>query len=112
MQYKAIRKCQYDQHIWKEGELLEFPGKTVPCPVCKGEGCIKCHKTGRIDPPHHFMPVTHVNVVEKKAEVDAEISELDAIRAEMDEMGKAYDRRWKLQKMRDALIAAKKETGK
>jgi hypothetical protein len=111
MIYKCIRKCQYDQHIFRVEEKLDFPGKPKPCPECLGKGCAKCRNTGRIDPPHHFMPAVAVSVEEKEAEEVAETSEIDAIRAEMDAMGKSYDKRWKLPRMKDALIQAKKETG-
>jgi DnaJ-class molecular chaperone len=114
MQYTTKNKCQYNGKIWKQGDALEFTGEVVPCQFCEGLGkikgnkCQKCDGTGRSNPPHHFMPVTPENLEAKKAEIEAEMSEIDAIRAEMDAMGKAYDKRWKLQRMKDALIAARK----
>ena len=51
-------------------------------------------------------------IAEAKAEAEKEKSEaeeIEEIRNEMEAIGAAYDRRWKLPKLRDALIAAKKE---
>lgn len=44
-------------------------------------------------------------------EADEEASRTATIRAEMDEMGAAYDRRWKLPKLENELIKAKKTRG-
>lgn len=44
-------------------------------------------------------------------ELDPESEERQAIYAEFDRIGKAYDRRWKLQTLRNNLVKAKKETG-
>jgi len=44
----------------------------------------------------------------KAAEMDAK----EAIYAEFDEMGKAYNRSWGLKRLKDELIKAKKATGK
>ena len=92
MQYVTQRTCYFNGHVFKQGEILDFTGKGKP--------------------PHHFTPVQPENIEEKQAEVAKEMSEKEAICAEMDEMGKAYDKRWSLKKMKEALIIAKKETGK
>ncbi len=118
MRYVTKRKNYFMNHVWLEGEILNFTGEVVPCPVCEGTGkvkgaiCMKCAGTKRSIPPHHFMPEKSVNVEEKQAEAKKELTEKEAIMAEMDEMGKAYDKRWSLKKMQEALIVAKKETGK
>ena len=118
MRYVAISKCQYDRRIWLPGNILEFSGEPVACPVCKGEKkvngvpCAKCSGTGRCVPPHHFMPLGSKEVsVEQNGSPVIDADQISAIREEMNEMGAAYDRRWKLDKMKNALIAAKKERG-
>ena len=48
---------------------------------------------------------------EEKAEIAAkEKEEIAAIHKEMDELGKAYDKRWKLKRLTDAVIQARKES--
>ena len=116
MKYKAQRNCQFDGGVYKAGEILTFNGDVVKCSECDGKGkikdapCPRCKGTGRSVPPHHFIelnPVAEAKAVAEKEKSEAE--EIDEIRAEMEAIGAAYDRRWKLPKMRDALIAAKKE---
>jgi hypothetical protein len=115
MKFRAKVNCQFNSRIYKSGTIIDVD-KIGKCPDCNGEKkkdgkpCFRCQGTGRISPPHFFEPF-HPEV-EAKAEVEkakSETDELDGIRAEMDAIGAAYDRRWKLPKMRDALIAAKKE---
>ena len=89
MQYRAKQNCQFNKRIYRSGDIINFSGK-MECPF--------------------FVPVNPI--VEKKQEeekVKSEQEQIEEIRAEMDEIGAGYDRRWKLQKMKDALIAAKKE---
>ena len=112
MKFTAIRKCQYGGKIWKAGDVLNFNGSIVECPVCKGKKeingkkCAKCAGTGRSVPSHHFIPETEKIEVPKD-----ETAEIEAIRAEMTEMGAAFDRRWQLNRLRNELIAAKKSRG-
>ncbi len=109
MKFRAKVNCQFNGRFVRSGSVIDVD-KIVEC-ECQGKDkkC-KCKGSGRIDPPHHFEQIDRVKEVkesEEKAKSEAE--EIEEIRKEMDEIGAAYDRRWKLPKMKDALIAAKKE---
>ena len=116
MKFRAKVNCQFDNRIYRSGDIIDYNKDIVKCPDCEGKKkidgkpCFRCQGTGRISPPHFF---TEVNpIAEAKAEAEKEESEaeeIEEIRNEMEAIGAAYDRRWKLPKLRDALIAAKKE---
>ena len=112
MKYTAIRKVQYGGKVWRAGDVLNFNGEVVDCPACKGKKeingkkCVKCAGTGRSIPSHHFIPETEIITAPKD-----ESEQIEAIRAEMTEMGAGFDRRWQLNRLRNELIAAKKSRG-
>jgi len=115
MKFRAKVNCQFNSRIYKSGTIIDVD-KIGKCPDCEGrkkidgKPCFRCQGTGRISPPHFF---TEVNpIAEAKAEAEKEKSEaeeIEEIRNEMEAIGAAYDRRWKLPKLKDALIAAKRE---
>ena len=114
MQFVCKRKCQYARSIYNVGETIEVD-TIVKCPLCEGKGCDKCHKTGRVDPPHHFMPVENkekpVTVVDAEPDKQSseEVDAIEAIRKEFEERGIAFDRKWNLKKLQTELKKATKE---
>jgi len=115
MNYRAVRKCQYGSKIYRDGDVLVFGGEVIPCENCKGTGevkgamCPKCKGTKRINPPHHFMPIDpDAELKQVVAQQESEAEQIETIRKEFDAIGAAYDRRWKLARMKTELIAAKK----
>lgn len=120
MQFKCVRKCQYNRSIFDVGDTINVD-TIVKCPDCGGKGCDKCRGTGRIDPPHHFQPVEKEKPVEyvdaPKADGDLtpikgspeEAAAIANIQKIFDERGIAYDKRWSLTRLQNELKKAEKE---
>lgn len=119
MVFVCIRKCQYREKIYNEGQKIDV--KPVYCPECEGKGCEKCKMCGRIDPPRHFEPVEKVEapavapvvpVAEKVTVIDPDaVDPRDAIRAEIRELGGDYVPQWGMKKLEEKLLTLKKEKG-
>jgi len=117
MEFRAIRNVQYHSRVYRQGAKLVV-GKVIPCPFCEGTGqvdgkqCVKCKGTKRSDPPHHFELVDpEAEAKQVVASEKSEADQLTALREEMKAIGAAFDNRWKLPRMKTALIEAKKERG-
>lgn len=111
MKFRAKVSCQFEKRFYRAGSIMEYSGEIKECD-CRGKDkkCKLCKGSGRLVPPHHFDPIDRAKEVKESEEkAKSESEEMDEIRAEMDSIGAAYDRRWKLPKMKDALIAAKRE---
>lgn len=109
MKFIAVRKCLLNGHLCNEGNIIEFADKDIkPCPACDGNGCVKCRDTGRISPPHHFRPLDAVEKEKQEEETQAK-SELEGVKDELNRIGKPFDKRLGLSKLKNLLIVAKKE---
>jgi hypothetical protein len=100
MKFITKTKCQYRSHIYNKGDVLDYSGEVKKC-SCNG-GCSVCGGTGRIDPPHYFT--TDEPIPQKEA-----VSVVDELRQTLENMGAAYDRRWGIEKLKKAIIIARKE---
>jgi hypothetical protein len=124
MKFKCVRACQWEHSIWKINDEINV-SEIVKCPVCKGQGCEKCHNTGRKSPPHHFepveqeKPVTYVEAPSQPEPSDEQeqpsgtqeeqAEKIDELRKEFELKGVAFDRRWGLKRLKDELKKALKE---
>lgn len=82
--FKALVTNQYSKKIYQAGAIADF----------------------------RELPNRHWVALEKApAEPVESQDEIEAIRKEFDEIGAAYDKRWKIGRLKDELIKAKKEKG-
>ena len=112
MEFICKKKCQYHSTIFNEGARLVV-SRVVPC-KCEGkdEKCKICKGTGRIDPPHHFTPRDPDAEAKQVAAAEAsENAQIEALREELTAIGAAFDKRWKLSRLKEVLTEAKKERG-
>ena len=87
MEVFCNRKCFVGGRIYQEGERVSFP-ETI--------------KISR-----HFTPAT-VQIPEIKLPIDETSGSIDKLRLELDGLGKAYDRRWGIDKLELEIQKAKK----
>ena len=89
MQYICAKKCYFQDRLFSEGERVDF-GEDVKV-------------------PKHFKSVGGNVVVEKPKtqEVVDEENTINRLRAELEKVGKAYDRRWGITKLETELQLAK-----
>lgn len=71
----------------------------------------KIYRAGQVEdflelPNHHWVALEKA-----PAEPVESQDELESVRAEFDAIGAAYDKRWKIGRLKDELIKAKKEKG-
>lgn len=89
MQYICTKKCYHQDQLFIEGQPKDFP-----------EGSII---------PRHFKP-SEANVVVEKPKTQEIVDEeftVNRLRAELEKLGKAYDRRWGITKLETELQLAK-----
>ena len=89
MQYICTKKCYFQDRLFSEGERVDI-GEDVKV-------------------PKHFKSVGANVVVEKPKtqEVIDEEHTVDRLRAELEKLGKTYDRRWGITKLESELQLAK-----
>ena len=88
MNYVCITRCLLNGRLYLENEILNWP-------------------EGEDKPPHHFQPVEKVEQ-EKKEKAEQVQSEEDEVKAELNALGKQFDKRWGLSKLRHLLTITKK----
>jgi len=100
--------CQFGGALYRAGEILSFPDNLIEkCSECNGDGCGKCRNSGRVVPPHHFKELTKA-VKEKKESIEEVKDEKQEIQEELDRLGKPFDKRWGLARLKHALHLAQK----
>lgn len=115
-----IVSFQYKGRIVKSGELVGDAVLTVPLDDLKKEKAKgKNKETGNWLSPllNHCEPADNeaakvfgVDQVEREEEKD-DTKEIEQVQAEFDKIGKAYDKRWKLPRLKNELLKAQKEIG-
>lgn len=112
MKFRCLRTNYYLKKVWKQGDILNHNDDIQFCPECEGVNCLKCHGTGRLIPPYHFEQIDTVKEEKSPDIISPEQIEIEAIRAKIKELGSDYDRRWKLPRLKEALIKLTKENRK
>lgn len=82
--FKALVTNQHNKRIYQSGQIVDFPEL----------------------PNKHWVSLDKAPVEPVESQGD-----IEAIRAEFDALGAAYDKRWKIGRLKDELIKAKKEKG-
>ena len=82
--FKALVTNQHNKRIYRAGQVEDFNEL----------------------PNHHWVPLEKAPVEPVENQ-----DEIERIRAEFDAIGAAYDKRWKIGRLKDELIKAKKEKG-
>lgn len=110
--------CQDDTGVIKKDTVVYHTGPIIPCTTCKGTGekdskvCRKCSGTGRGVPSHHFNPYdAEAERLEREVEKKEDAERVEKLRAEITELGGAFDFRWGAEKLEAVLITAKKIKG-
>lgn len=114
-----VESFQYNGKVYRCGETATDATLSVSLGELKEEAKRGRHeKTGNWLSPilNHCMPGDKDSEeifgyeVEKKVEKD-DTEEIEKLRAEFDDIGKAYDKRWQLKRLQNELLKAKKEAG-
>lgn len=117
MEFIVREMCQVGGEIRREGSVLTMGKSDVKRELALG----KHGKTGKWISAilNHCEPAddeTYEMIFGKAPEEPegtptTDADRVETIRVEMDEMGAAYDRRWKLPRMENELVMAKKTRG-
>ena len=124
MQFQVTETFQFRGEVRRAGAILEITEADVKAEVAKGKG--EGRKKDRYISGllNHCVPADDATaalvskLTGKKAEVakeeEAETApedEIEEIRKEFDEIGAAYDPRWKIARLKTELLKSKKERG-
>jgi len=109
LEFICIRRCQFKGHVYSENAIIQIVTSEVKdCPECEGAGCEKCKNTGRVSPPHHFMPYNKAAEDLNRAKASAEEDkEKERLRAELKAIGKGCDPAWDVNRLTQEIDRAK-----
>ena len=96
----------FNGRLWKAGSVIVVSGDDLQAEKSKGSH----EKTGK--PISGLLNHCYAEDEEEDAkEVEPTSEMLEAVRDEFQKIGAAFDRRWKLDRLKNELIKAKKERG-
>ena len=120
----CIRDCQDETGIIRKRDIVYHTGPVIDCVTCEGNGkgknegkddytgkpCRKCSGTGRGIPSHHFKPYdAAAEKLVQKVKAEEDVGKVEALRAEIQAIGGAYDPGWGVERL-EAIIAQRKKT--
>jgi hypothetical protein len=122
MLFIVINDFKFQGIIRKSGSVIDVQKKDVEIEIAKGkkqitqeDGTIKVGNwlSGLLN---HCAPDDEeaellISGEVKEKTVDKTVSRIQEIYAEMDELGAAYDRRWRIERLENELVKAKKLNG-